>query len=97
MPWIYKCPKLAQVVGQALFSVGGFSVVCGLIGRPGMTALNQTRFIGKLSPYSGLAEAYPMYPVWWVPEDFFGYALGVIVAALGAYVALTAKRVLRPH
>lgn len=95
MQWIYGHPKLAKMVGQALFSIGGFLVVCGLIGRAGMTALNQARSIGKMPPYAGLAEAYPMYPLWWVPEHVVGYAVGVIIAGLGAYVALTAKKVLR--
>ena len=80
MQWIYERPKLARMIGRALFSLGGFIVVCGFIGRAGMTALNQARSIGKMPPYSGLAEAYPMYPWWWVPEHFLGYTVGVLIA-----------------
>jgi hypothetical protein len=95
MQWIYKQPKLARMVGQALFSTGGFIIVCGLIGRVAMTAINSTRGLGKLPPLTGLKEAYPMYSLWWVPEHFIGYALPVIVAACGIYVALTAKAALK--
>jgi hypothetical protein len=95
MQWIQKRPKVAQMIGQALFSVGGFTIVCGLIGRAGMTALNHARSIGKMPPYSGLSEGYPMYPLWWVPEHFLGYAVAALIAVAGIYVALTAKSVLK--
>lgn len=95
MQWIYLRPKLAQMIGRALLLVGGFIVVCGLIGRAGITALNHGRSIGKLPPYSGLSEVYPMYPLWWVPEHFLGYAVGALIAGAGIYVAVTAKSVLK--
>lgn len=95
MQWIYERPRLARMIGRALFSVGGFIVICGLIGRAGMTALNQARSIGKMPAYSGLSEAYPVYPLWWVPEHFLGYAVGALIAGTGLYLALTAKSVLK--
>jgi hypothetical protein len=91
MGWIYKNPKLAQLLGRALFSVGALFVVCGMIGRVALTAINSTRGLGKLPSLSGLAEAYPTYPLWCVPERIIGYAIPVAVACFGAYVALTAK------
>jgi hypothetical protein len=95
MQWIYKQPKLARMIGQALFAVGGLFIICGLIGRFAMIAVNSTRGIGKLPAINGLSEAYPMYSLWWVPEHFIGYPVGAILAAAGIYVALTAKKVLR--
>lgn len=95
MQWIYERPKLAQMIGQALFSVGGFIVICGLIGRAGMTALNHARSIGKMPPYAGLSEAYPMYPLRWVPEHLSAYAAGVLIASAGIYLSLRAKSVLK--
>jgi hypothetical protein len=91
MRWIPQNPKLARMLGQALFSIGGFVVVCGFIGRAAMTALNHARALGKMPPYNGLAEAYPIYPLWWVPEHIGGYVTPALVAAFGVYVALTAK------
>ena len=95
MKWIYERPKLARMIGQALFSVGGFVVVCGIIGRAALTALNQARSTGKMPRYSGLSEAYPMLSLWWVPEHFLGYVVGAVIAGVGIYVALKAKFVLK--
>jgi hypothetical protein len=95
MRWFYERPKLARIIGRTLFSGGAFIVICGLIARAGMTALNQARSIGNMPPYIGLSEAYPMYPLWWIPEHFLGYAVGVLIAGTGLYLALTAKSVLK--
>lgn len=92
---IAGAPKLAQMIGQALFSLGGFMIICGLIGRVATTALNSTRGLSKLPPIAGLKEAYPNGILWWVPEHFFGYVLPVLIAALGIYVADTAKGMLK--
>jgi hypothetical protein len=95
MRWITNSPKLARAIGQGLFSVGGLIVICGFIGRAGMVALNHARAFAKVPPYAGLAEAYPMYPLWWVPEHIVGYVIPGLAAALGIYVALAAKAVLK--
>jgi hypothetical protein len=95
MNWIFEQPKLAHLVGRGLSSFGGFLIVCGLIGHAGMLAINQTRSIGKLAPLNGLADAYPMYPLWWVPEGLVGYAVAVVIACAGLYLALTAKTLLK--
>ena len=82
------------MLGQALLSFGGFLIICGLIGRAGIVAINQGRGIAKLPALNGLSAAYPMYPLWWVPESMFGYLLPALLAAVGIYVALTAKGML---
>jgi hypothetical protein len=95
MTWIATQPKLAHLLGKALFFVGGLLIICGLIGRAGMIAINHTRNLGKLPALSGLSSAYPMYTLWWVPETFLGYAVAAVIAAAGLYLALTAKRLLK--
>jgi hypothetical protein len=95
MQWIVQNPKLARMVGQGMFSVGGFIILCGLMGRAAMLAINQTRSLRKMPPYNGLSEAYPMFALWWVPEHFIGYTLAAILAIGGLYIALTAKSVLK--
>ena len=95
MQWIYRQPKITRMFGQALFSLGGFLIVCGMIGRVAMTATNSTRGMSKLPPLGALKDAYPMYSLWWVPEHVVGYAGAAVIAALGVYVALTAKTVLK--
>jgi hypothetical protein len=88
---IARYPKLAQMIGQALYSIGGFLIVAGLIARAGMLAINIGRGRASLPLFKGLVEAYPQYPLWFVPEGFIGYFFAAVVASLGIYVALTAK------
>jgi hypothetical protein len=88
-------PKLARLIGQALFSVFAFLIVAGLIGRAGMLAINTTRAKANLPALRGLADAYPMYSLWFVPESAFGYILAAALAAFGIYIALIAKAVLK--
>lgn len=88
-------PKLAAMIGQALYSVGGFLIVAGLIARAGMLAINTGRGRAGLPLFKGLAEAYPQYSLWFVPESVFGYIVAGVIAALGIYVAVTAKAMLK--
>jgi hypothetical protein len=88
-------PKLAQMLGQALFSVGGFLIVCGLIGRAGLVAINAGRVKASLPAFSRISEAYPMYSLWFVPQSAFGYVLPALIAALGIYLAMSAKALLK--
>ena len=95
MRWIFMRPKLAHLVGKSLFFMGGLLVILGLIGRAALLALNQTRNLSKLPPLNGLSDAYPMYSLWWVPEGILGYAVALILAGLGLYLALAAKAILK--
>jgi hypothetical protein len=45
---VAAAPKLALLVGQALFAFGGFLIVSGLIGRVATTAINTSRSLSKL-------------------------------------------------
>lgn len=95
MTWIVANPKLAHSIGKGLFSVGGILIICGLIGRAGMLAINQTRNLGKLPALRGLSEAYPMYPLWWVPEGVLGFLVALVLVGAGLSLALTAKKRLK--
>jgi hypothetical protein len=83
------------MAGQALFGLGGLLIIVGLIGRAGMLAVNAVRAKGKLPALGGLRDAYPTLPVWFVPESAFGYIVAGLLAALGIYVVLTAKTMLK--
>jgi hypothetical protein len=91
---IAHSPKLALVVGKALFCLGGALIALGLFGRAGLYAVNTIRIRGSQAVYQQLSEAYPSYPVWFIPEGVFGFAVALLVAATGAYVGFTAKGVL---
>lgn len=86
-------PSLFKYAGQALFSVGGFLVVAGVIGRAALAALGVARARAKLPPAESLSAIYPTLPTWWVPESLIGFLFALAVAIAGAWLALTAKRV----
>jgi hypothetical protein len=88
-------PKLVQMLGQALFSIGGFLIVCGLIGRAALLAINAGRAKASLPAFSRISEAYLMYPLWFVPQGVAGYVLPALLAGLGIYLALSAKAALK--
>jgi hypothetical protein len=92
---ILQRPKLAHLVGRGLFSLGGLLIVLGLIGRVAKTGVNTIRERGNLPSFSTLAELYPTLPVWFVPEGPLGFILAALFAALGVYLALQARVILR--
>jgi len=92
---IAGAPKLVRMIGQATFVVFGLLIVLGLIGRAGMLAINITRGKAHLPALRGLAEAYPLYSLWFVPESALGYILAAVLAAFGIYLVLAAKAVLK--
>lgn len=92
---IAQSPKLAQMLGQGIFGIGGFLIVAGLIARAGLLAINTTRAKANLPTFRGVGEAYPNYPLWFVPEGVFGYVFAALLAGLGIYLALSAKAILK--
>jgi hypothetical protein len=92
---IAQSPQVAQMVGHALFGLGGFLIVAGLIARAGMLAINSARAKGNLPALPSISEACLTYPLWFVPEGRFGYFVAVLLAGLGIYVTLSAKSMLK--
>jgi hypothetical protein len=88
---IAQSPRMAHSIGEALFFLGGFLIVSGLMGRTAMLAINTVRPKANLPALQRLGEAYPDYPLWFVPESALGYVVGAALAGLGVYVALTAR------
>lgn len=93
--FISSRPKLAQMIGQALFYVGGLLVVAGVIGRAGLTAINAARAKSNLPAFGGVSEAYPQYVLWFVPQSLGGYVLPALLAGFGLYLGLSAKGVIK--
>jgi hypothetical protein len=94
---IKKAPAIYELLGQALFAVGGFLVVAGLIGRVAMTGVTTMGARANLTAPHTLGELYKTLPTWWIPEGFFGYAVAACIAGAGAYVALKAKAAIAKH
>lgn len=92
---VARSPKVAHMVGQALFSIGGLLLLLGLVCRAALFIINTARVQAKMQPLDGLHAAYPTYPLWFVPEHPVGYVLSALVAVLGICIAVTAKTLLK--
>lgn len=81
----------ARWLGWAVFSIAGAAIVLGL--RLGRLFRRVTRAFGRAGVESDLtlATAYPNWPTWWIPETGIGFLAWVVVGALGAWLAFTAK------
>ena len=89
---IARAPRRATVIGKALFLAGGILVLAALFGRIGLVSINGERSQAGLSAVRTLAEAYPQYPTWFVPEGPIGFAIAAALVIAGmAVIALAEK------
>jgi hypothetical protein len=92
MEWIRsriaKYPKRAIVLGKTLLLAGSILVLGAVFARAGLVNINADRADAKLAPLHTLAEAYPQYPTWPVPEGpvGFGIAAALVLAGMGLTV-----------
>lgn len=80
---IARSPKPALIVGKAVFLVGCILVLGAVFARAQLINLNADRVAGKLPPLRTLAEAYPQYPTWVVPEGPVGFAIAAVLVLVG--------------
>jgi len=88
-------PERLVGLGSALFYLGGWLILCGLVGRVA-SAVNG---IGALGGHAGavktLADIYPSLPTWWVPESIIGAVPALFIIAIGFWLNQTGKRICR--
>lgn len=89
---IARAPKRATAVGKALFLAGGVLVLAALFGRIGLVSLNGERTQAGLSAVRTLADAYPQYPTWFVPEGPLGFAVAALLVLAGMGVIALAEK-----
>lgn len=89
---IARAPKRATAIGKALFLAGGVLVLAALFGRIGLVAVNGERAQAGLSTLHTLAEAYPQYPTWFVPEGPVGFAVAALLVLAGMVVIQLAEK-----
>jgi hypothetical protein len=89
-------PKTVSAVGKLLFNVGGLATVLGIWGTLALQAIASAVKFGPASSVTrGLADAYPTYPTWWVPESAAGFAMSIGIAALGIWLVMATKHLNR--
>jgi hypothetical protein len=85
---IARYPRYALVLGKTLFLAGCILAVGAVFARAGLADVNAKRIEARLAPVQTLAEAYPQYPTWPVPEGplGFGIAAALVLAGMGLTV-----------
>jgi len=81
-----------MVVGKTLFLAGSILIVGAVFARAGLANYNTARAEAKLPPVSTLAEAYPQYPTWIVPEGPVGFAVATLLVLAGMGLTVTAEK-----
>jgi hypothetical protein len=91
MKWIRsriaRSPRAAIVLGKTLFLAGAILVLGAVFARIGLQAKNAQRAESSLPALRTLAEAYPQYPTWLVPEGPVGFTVSAVLVLIG--MALT--------
>lgn len=92
---IGRSPKPALILGKALLLAGGILILAALFGRAGLMNLNAERAEARLQPLQALAQAFPQYPTWLVPEGPAGFAFAAALVLLGMLLTTLASDALK--
>jgi hypothetical protein len=99
MEWIRSLvaqyPKRALVLGKALLLAGSILVLGAVFARAGLININADRAEARLPSLRTLAEAYPQYPTWLVPEGPVGFGISAVLVLAGMGLTLVAEKAAR--
>lgn len=91
---IARSPKPALVLGKILFLAGAILILGAVFARAALMMANEERLEASLPAVRTLAEAYPQYPMWLVPERPIGFALSAVLVLVGmGLIALAEKAI----
>jgi hypothetical protein len=88
---IARSPWRALVLGKAVFLAGCILILGAVFARASLSNLNSARAEGKLPAVHTLAEAYPQYPTWLVPEGPVGFGIAAVLVLVGMTVTVLAE------
>jgi hypothetical protein len=96
MKWIRALiaqhPRRTVVIGKTLLLAGGILVVGAVFARAGLINTNAERAEAGLPALRTLAQAYPRYPTWLVPEGPVGFGISAVLVLVGmAFTVLGEK------
>ena len=91
---VARSPKRALVLGKTLFLAGAILILGAVFARAGLVATNAERAEAKLPALRTLAEAYPQYPTWVVPEGPVGYTVAAVLVLAGMGITVLAESAL---
>ncbi len=88
-------PVRILVFGKAVLSCGFALLIAGMFGGI-TTSVNSIKSVGgRQVANATLAEAYPAFPTWWIPETALGYIIAVLLICSGVAICVSGKRLIR--
>lgn len=88
---IAQSPQRALVLGKGLFLAGAILILGAVFARAALSSGNADRVAAKLPALRTLAEAYPQYPTWVVPEGPLGFTISALLVLAGMGLTLMAE------
>ena len=89
---IGRHPRRAVVLGKTLFLAGSIMILGAVFARAGLMAVNAQRTEARLPILRTLAEAYPQYPTWLVPEGPVGFGIAAVLVLVGLALTVLAEQ-----
>lgn len=88
---IARSPRHALILGKVLFLAGAIAIVGAVFARAALMNINAVRSEAKLAPLQTLAQAYPQYATWIVPEGPVGYTICALLVLVGMGLTVMAS------
>lgn len=88
---IARSPRHALILGKVLFLAGAIAILGAVFARAALLNINAMRTEAKLAPLQVLAQAYPQYPTWIVPEGPVGYTVCALLVLAGMALTVMAS------
>ncbi|MGV3569752.1 MAG: hypothetical protein ACO1PB_04070 [Ramlibacter sp.] len=93
--FVAQAPRRALLLGKAVFLAGAILILGAVFARAGLMGINADRHDAKLPALQTLAEAYPQYPTWLVPEGPLGFAVSALLVLAGLGLILLAEEAVK--
>lgn len=88
---IARSPRHALILGKIVFLAGAIAILGAVFARAALWNINAQRTEAKLAPLQALAQAYPQYPTWIVPEGPVGYTVSALLVLAGMALTVLAS------
>jgi hypothetical protein len=88
---IARSPKQALVLGKVLFLAGAVLILGAVFARAALMNVNAQRAEARQPALQTLAQAYPQYPTWVVPEGPVGFTVSALLVLAGLGVIVLAE------
>lgn len=93
--FVARSPKRWLVLGKAIFLAGAILIVGAVFARAALVNINTVRAAAKQPALHRLAEAYPQYPTWIVPEGPLGFSVAAVLVLVGLALTVLADGAIR--